>query len=72
MTSSNEYVLGRGYIAALRYEPISHQWIAQELNEISRLNAQHLLWKEQLGYVIHPRIPIRENLTVADIGAGTG
>ena len=52
--------------------PISHLQFAQHLHKVCRLNAQHLLWKEQLGYVIHPQIPIRENLTVADIGAGTG
>ena len=52
--------------------PISHQGIVQHLHRVYRLNAQHLLWKEQLGYVIHPQIPIRENLMVADIGAGTG
>ena len=51
---------------------VSHQLIAQHSHKVCRLNAQHLLWKEQLGYVIHPQIPIRENLTVADIGAGTG
>ncbi|KAL8722224.1 MAG: hypothetical protein Q9225_001269 [Loekoesia sp. 1 TL-2023] len=54
MATGNEYVLDRGYIAALR------------------LNAQHLLWKEQLGYVIHPKVSIIENMKVADVGAGTG
>ncbi|KAL6714379.1 hypothetical protein ACLMJK_007802 [Lecanora helva] len=37
-----------------------------------RLNAQHLLWKEQLGYVVHPRIPIKEKMMIADVGTGTG
>ncbi|KAI4211439.1 MAG: hypothetical protein LQ351_005741 [Letrouitia transgressa] len=41
-----------------------------------RLNFQHYLWKEQLGYLIHPRIPQDQDqeggLKIADVGTGTG
>ncbi|PWY84799.1 S-adenosyl-L-methionine-dependent methyltransferase [Aspergillus heteromorphus CBS 117.55] len=40
----------------------------------ARLNAQHLLWKEALGYNLHPCIdlPRDQPVRVADIGTGTG
>jgi SAM-dependent methyltransferase len=40
----------------------------------SRLNLQFYLWKEALGFNIHPSIPIRgrRNLRIADLGTGTG
>ncbi|KAF2649033.1 S-adenosyl-L-methionine-dependent methyltransferase [Lophiostoma macrostomum CBS 122681] len=38
-----------------------------------RLNFNHFWMKSIAGYLIHPKIPIdRENLRIADIGAGTG
>ena len=38
-----------------------------------RLNAQHHLWKEQMGYVLHPSIPVdRSDLKIADVATGTG
>ncbi len=30
----------------------------------------HLIWKEQLGYLLHPCIPITDNMKVADVGTG--
>ncbi|KAF2754640.1 hypothetical protein EJ05DRAFT_514087 [Pseudovirgaria hyperparasitica] len=38
-----------------------------------RLNAQHYLWKDAVGYNIHPRIPVLDCPTfkIADIGTGT-
>lgn len=36
------------------------------------LNLMHKHWVKDLGYLIHPRIPIEQaNLRVADIGTGT-
>jgi SAM-dependent methyltransferase len=58
----------------------------QDLNEIDgqgyildrnhlaacRLNLQHYLWKEALGFTIEPSIPIPQNANVADVACGTG
>ncbi|KAI1435810.1 hypothetical protein GGR50DRAFT_702352 [Xylaria sp. CBS 124048] len=38
-----------------------------------RLTAQHLLWKDQLGFLLHPDIPTKGvDLKIADIGTGNG
>ncbi|MCJ1485515.1 hypothetical protein MMC06_005689, partial [Schaereria dolodes] len=39
----------------------------------ARLNLQHYLWKEQIGYLLHPSIPLTsDDLQIADVGTGTG
>ncbi|TVY85588.1 Methyltransferase trt5 [Lachnellula suecica] len=39
----------------------------------ARLNAQHYIWKDQFGYLLHPSIPQRSGaLAIADVGTGTG
>ncbi|KAL8726623.1 MAG: hypothetical protein Q9181_005972 [Wetmoreana brouardii] len=39
----------------------------------ARLNLQHYLFREQLGFLLHPVIPFaREDLKIADVGTGTG
>lgn len=40
----------------------------------SRLNLQHYLWKDAVGYNIHPDIPVQDHndFRIADIGTGTG
>lgn len=38
-----------------------------------RLNLQHFLWKQQLGYNLHPSIPTdKAGLKIADVATGTG
>lgn len=38
-----------------------------------QLTAQHYLWKDILGFIVHPDIPTREaDLKVADIATGNG
>lgn len=38
-----------------------------------RLNLQHFLWKQQLGYNLHPQIPTDSpDLKIADVATGTG
>ncbi|KAF9888042.1 hypothetical protein FE257_009306 [Aspergillus nanangensis] len=37
-----------------------------------RLDAQHLLWRIHTGYILHPQIPITDNMRVAELGTGTG
>ncbi|KAI4160199.1 MAG: hypothetical protein LQ342_005911 [Letrouitia transgressa] len=62
MSANGGYTLGKGYSASV------------SLNQ--ELNFQHYLWKEQLGYLIHPRIPQDQDqeggLRIADVGTGTG
>lgn len=44
-------------------------------NNNARLNLQHYQWKDALGYLLHPSIPItkdQQNLKIADIETGTG
>lgn len=39
----------------------------------TRLNLQHYIWKESMGYIIHPSISLlNSNVFIADIGTGTG
>lgn len=39
----------------------------------TRLSLQHYIWKENMGYILHPSIDVsRPNLSIADVGTGTG
>ncbi|KAJ5124451.1 S-adenosyl-L-methionine-dependent methyltransferase [Penicillium bovifimosum] len=39
----------------------------------TRLNLQHYIWKESMGYVLHPSIKLPDSdVFIADIGTGTG
>ncbi|KAF2491430.1 hypothetical protein BU16DRAFT_529954 [Lophium mytilinum] len=38
----------------------------------ARLNLQHHLYRQSIGYLLHPCIPINEHMKVADIACGTG
>ncbi|TVY48847.1 Methyltransferase [Lachnellula occidentalis] len=37
----------------------------------SRLNFQHFIWKDALGYNIHPSIKLPDNAAIADVATGT-
>ncbi|KAL5357094.1 S-adenosyl-L-methionine-dependent methyltransferase [Aspergillus floccosus] len=37
-----------------------------------RLDAQHLLWRLHTGYILHPRVPVTDNMKIAELGTGTG
>lgn len=71
----DSYGLGRNFSASVRYD-VKYAVPRQKTDNIciSRLNLQHYLWKDSLGYNIHPDIPIRdkEDFRIADIGTGTG
>jgi hypothetical protein len=45
-----------------------------KLTESPRLNLQYYLWRETLGYNLHPSIRTadEEDLKIADVGTGTG
>lgn len=79
--NSDSYGLSRDFSASVRYDtaicslkrkPPPFPLPADIC--ISRLNLQHYLWKDVLGYNIHPGIPIhdKEDFCIADIGTGTG
>ena len=39
----------------------------------TRLNLQHYIWKENIGYLLHPSIKLSgDNISIADVGTGTG
>ncbi|TGO21545.1 hypothetical protein BPAE_0214g00160 [Botrytis paeoniae] len=38
----------------------------------SRLYLQHWLWQRLVGHLLHPSIPIKEDIKIADIACGTG
>ncbi|RDA90835.1 hypothetical protein CP533_1557 [Ophiocordyceps camponoti-saundersi (nom. inval.)] len=42
------------------------------MNDTDRLDAQHLLWTMYQGHVLPPDIPVREDMKIAELGAGTG
>ncbi|KAK5999354.1 hypothetical protein QM012_005572 [Aureobasidium pullulans] len=48
--------------------------LTRDAAESARLNAQHNVWKTNIGYLFHPRIQsdLAENACIADIGTGTG
>lgn len=77
--NSDGYGLGRNFSASVRYDTAICNLRKKNLPPpanicISRLNLQHYLWKDVLGYNIHPDIPIhdKEDFRIADIGTGTG
>lgn len=69
------YLLKRSRAEATRYlEQISARtstWNNTNSHD-SRLGSQHMLWKLHMNHVIHPDIPIKDGMAIADIGAGTG
>ncbi|KAJ6015161.1 hypothetical protein N7540_009752 [Penicillium herquei] len=47
--------------------------LMRDCNANSRLTAQHYLWRELLGFLVHPDIDTRAaNLRVADVATGNG
>ncbi|KAL2042758.1 hypothetical protein N7G274_004517 [Stereocaulon virgatum] len=49
-------------------------YLGRDYVSSSRLNLMHYLWKDVLGYSIHPDIPVQdsEDFRIADVGTGTG
>lgn len=48
--------------------------LTRDAKESSRLNNQHVVWKKNFGFLLHPRIAasIPSNARVGDVGTGTG
>ncbi|MCJ1225629.1 hypothetical protein MMC12_002278 [Toensbergia leucococca] len=60
-------------MAAKEENPSDPYVLNRNVAATARLNLQHYIWKEEMGYLLHPSIPNdRENLRVADVGTGTG
>ncbi|KAE8450973.1 hypothetical protein EG329_005413 [Mollisiaceae sp. DMI_Dod_QoI] len=49
-----------------------HYVLGRGVSESIRLDAQHLLWRMYLGYVLQPQIPITNGMKIAELGTGTG
>ena len=68
----DHYVLSRGFAANIRFA-LEYRSGSGNNSRIIRLNLQHYLWKDEVGYLLHPSISLDvEDLSVADIGVGTG
>ena len=66
------YVLGTSFASSSRFaKPDDSRF---NILHRERLNLQHYLWKDIVGYNIHPAIPVQDsyNLSIADVGTGTG
>ncbi|PVH85198.1 hypothetical protein DL98DRAFT_483677, partial [Cadophora sp. DSE1049] len=46
--------------------------LGRDASDSIRLDAQHLLWRMHLGYLLHPGIPITRGMKIAERGTGTG
>ncbi|KAH6649101.1 hypothetical protein BKA67DRAFT_522691 [Truncatella angustata] len=47
--------------------------LMRDCSSSARLTAQHYLWKDLLGFLVHPNIPTRaSDLRIADIATGNG
>ncbi|PQE18640.1 umta methyltransferase family protein [Rutstroemia sp. NJR-2017a BVV2] len=47
--------------------------LVRDMHASIRLNLQHYLWKDGLGYLLHPSISLNgPNTRIADLGTGTG
>lgn len=58
--------LGRATVRAQRFP-------ACDVDLIIRLNLMHYLWKEQVGYLLHPQVNLPScDAHIAEIGTGTG
>ncbi|KJZ77765.1 hypothetical protein HIM_02942 [Hirsutella minnesotensis 3608] len=45
--------------------------LTRDAEESIRLDALHLLTKSHLNYLLHPSIPIRKDMRIADVGCGS-
>ncbi|CAG8028543.1 unnamed protein product [Penicillium olsonii] len=81
MTQTDDYVLGRGIADSIRLaSPVSVLGSTKYPNfnmaialilVITRLDAQHLLWKLYRGHDLHPLIPMTDGMKIAELGTGT-
>ena len=48
--------------------------LTRDAKESSRLNMQHVVWRQNLGFLLHPRVAndLPDNARIGDVGTGTG
>jgi hypothetical protein len=46
--------------------------LARDVPETTRSNLQHEIYKATLGYSLHPKISIRENIVITDVVTAIG
>ena len=70
---SDSYRLMRDSASSCRFALIARTHLELAIIKLSRLNAQHYLWKQSCGFNLHPQLPIPldRELRIADIGTGT-
>lgn len=73
MAEEDNYILGRGMAASIRFVSLFLFYISQVQKQLTRirLDAQHLLWKLHTGYELHPQIPVTSDMKIAEVGCGT-
>lgn len=61
-------------IAGERTPVVDKYGLPRDKKESARLNAQHDVWKTNVGFLLHPRIAssIGKSPRIGDIGTGTG
>ena len=57
-----------------RPQVVDNYGLTRDKTESARLNAQHDVWKTNIGFLLHPRIAssLSEAPRIGDIGTGTG
>lgn len=70
--ATDPYALMRDCRSSSRYDgSIVHTFDTSDVG--FRLTAQHYLWKDLLGFLVHPNIPTgADDLKVADVATGNG
>jgi len=46
--------------------------LGRDYKASARLHMQHYIWTETLGYLLNPKVPTGPNLSIAEVGTGTG
>lgn len=73
MTTIEDYDLARDHMASVRCGKNDPTGDKAMTTDCSRLNAQHSLWKETLGFMIPTHSDLQgPDVKIADVGTGTG
>ena len=48
--------------------------LTRDAKESSRLNMQHAVWRQNMGFLLHPRVAknLPDDARIGDVGTGTG
>lgn len=71
--TTDPYALMRDCRSSSRYDDLLCHTELDTTNDNHRLTAQHFLWKDLLGFLVHPSIPTQAvDLKIADVATGNG